>query len=206
MGMGDAEVERRSTSLISRALRMEAGGWRSLYRWIAKKPRTSPGATAFAYTMPVVALFWTFIGVSVVEVVAVDFLLHRWPIARIALLLLGLWGVVFMAGMLAALKVNPHEVGPEGLVVRNGIFFDERLPWSNIASIGQRLDNLDSSKSFQMDGTALHVVIGSSTNLVVTLHEPIVVRLPDRDQEITELRFWADEPAQLQKRAKAAIG
>ncbi|GAB6898112.1 hypothetical protein JCM9957A_12020 [Kineosporia succinea] len=186
-----------TTSLMARAGRMEAGGWVSLYRWIFRRPRTSAGATAFAYTMPTVALYWAFIGVSAAETIGVDFLLHRWPVARVILLVLGLWGVIFMLGMLASMKVNPHEAGPDGLVVRNGVMFSARLGWADMAGISLQVTNLDTSKTFQMLGGVLHVAVTSQTNLHVELREPVVVSLPDRDEEITSLRFWADDPQAL---------
>jgi len=175
---------------------METGSWVSLYRWIARKPRTSAGANAFPYTMPTVALYWTFIGVSAVETVAVDFLLHRWPVPRSALLALGLWGVVFMVGMLASMKVNPHEVSPDALVVRHGSTFTARFTWSAIGDLRQQTHTLPTSRTFQSaDDGALHVAVTGQTNLVLTLHEPHDVELPDRDTRITELRFWADDPS-----------
>lgn len=156
--------------------------------------------------MPMVAVYWAFIGmVSAVEVIAVDFLLHRWPVPRVILLVVGLWGVVFMVGMLASMKVNPHVAGPDGLVVRNGVFFDERFAWADVAGIAQKVCNLDRSRTFQAVDGALHVAITSQTNLVLTLREPRVVRLPDRDEKITELRFWPDEPAPLLPLARQQI-
>jgi hypothetical protein len=62
----------------------------------------------------------TFIGVSAVEFVVVDLLVRRWPTVRISLLALGIWGLVWMFGLLFGFLTRPHAVGPAGIRVRSG--------------------------------------------------------------------------------------
>ena len=56
-----------------------------------------------------------FIAVSAVELMAVDLIVRRWPSVRIPLLVLSIWGLVWMLGFLFGMLTRPHAVGPEGI-------------------------------------------------------------------------------------------
>jgi hypothetical protein len=57
--------------------------------------------------------------VVAIELVAVHPLLP-WEIIRLVADILGLWGLVWMLGLLASLSVHPHLVADAGLRVRHG--------------------------------------------------------------------------------------
>ena len=67
--------------LARKLLRWELNGWRDLYRWVFRRPRVEPGAEGFSYLGPIRPILITFISLSVVEVVAVDLIMQRWPSA-----------------------------------------------------------------------------------------------------------------------------
>src|SRR5690606_28119198 len=76
--------------------------------------------------------------VSALELVVVDLIVRPWPYVRIPLFILGLWGVVYMLGMLAGMLTRPHTIGPEGLRVRDATEIDLDLPWEVVAAVEQR--------------------------------------------------------------------
>jgi hypothetical protein len=53
------------TRLLRQALSYELGLWRSLYRWMFRRPL---GAGTFGYASPVTPLLAAFIGVSAIEI------------------------------------------------------------------------------------------------------------------------------------------
>lgn len=175
----------------------EAEGWVSLARWITRRPRVPAGATAFPNSAPIVPLLIAFAVVSAIEVVVVDLIVQRWPVVRIICLVLGIWGVTFMLGMLASARMTPHAVGPAGLLVRSGTAVRQAVGWAQIESITAKTYVREQSKSIQVDGPVLYLVMQSATNVAVRLREPVTVRLPDRDVEVIEIRFHADDPAAL---------
>lgn len=181
-----------------RAVRFELGMWRSIFRWLARRPHIPAEHAAFAYRGPTVAPIVVFLGVSLIEVVAVDLLVPwPWEWLRLVLLALGIWGTAFMLGMIAALTVCPHVVGPAGLWVRYGTSLDVHLPWDAIAGARQVRRTRDGRK-IQLDGEMLHVVVASQTTVEITLNRPVVVTLPrDRTAEITAVRLYADDGAAM---------
>lgn len=197
--------EGKKKSWVRRGLAAEAAGWISLGRWLTRRPRVPSGATAFPNSGPIVPLLIAFTVVSAIEVVVVDVIVHRWPVIRIICLVLGVWGVTFMLGMLATARMTPHAVGPSGLLIRSGTAVRQVVGWAQVEHIGTRTDVLEKGKSIQVDGPVLSLVVQSATTVAVRLREPVVVRLPDRDVEVSEIRFHADDPAALVAAARSHL-
>jgi hypothetical protein len=195
-------------SLAGRALRFEAGIWLSLYRWIARRPRVRPGVAGFGYSKAVEPIIWVFIVVSAVEVVVVHLLLP-WPPVRAIALILGIWGLSWMLGMLASVKVNVHELSHDGLRLRYGSNVDVSIPWTSISSVRPHRQDLPSSRTVQLsdgpDGTVLSIGVSSQTNVRVALRNPVGVRLPKAEPEIVELRCYADDAHAFIDRARKLL-
>ncbi|RIQ11018.1 hypothetical protein [Jiangella rhizosphaerae] len=194
-------TEPRGATLFQKATAYESGVWRSLYAWLARRPRVpEPGATPFGYVEPVSLIIWVFIVGSAIEVVVVHFIIP-WPVVQIIALVIGIWGLVWMLGYAAALRVHPHAVGPTGLWVRNGPVVDIALRWSDIDAIRIHKRTLPESKTVQVadgeDGAVLQVAVSSQLNVHLVLFEPVTVELLDGPVTFTELRFYADDPKGL---------
>lgn len=191
--------------LAWRVIKYEIGMWRSLFRWLLRLPRTNePGAELHPYAGASAPLIWAFIVMNAIEVPVVHLALP-WELARNLLLGLGVWGLAWMLGLLASLKIHPHTVGPSGLRVRYGISIDLTIPWSAIDTVKQQRRDLEKSRSVQFDGTTLHVVQVKQTNVQVSLREPILVHRHDGDHPVTEVNLWADEPKDLLKSVRARL-
>ena len=194
--------------LARRAAAFEAAGWRSLARWVLRRPDAGPGDAAFAYHGPLLAPIVVILVLSIIEVVALD-LLVPWPSPwlRVVLLVLGVWGAVLVLGMLAGVIVHPHTTGPSGLRVRHGAGLDVRIPWDVVAG-ARRVRRSRDGRTVQVDGATLYVVVSNQTTVEVTLNRPVTVALTEgRTAEITEIRFHADDAAGLVAavRARAVI-
>jgi hypothetical protein len=98
--------------LAKRATLMELRGYQSIYRFMFRRPKVSAGAEGFSYHRPILALMIVFIVVSAVEVVVVDWIASRWAYIRIPVLIISIWGVVWMLDLLFGVLVRPHAVGP----------------------------------------------------------------------------------------------
>src|SRR5690606_20558585 len=77
-----------SPSFLRKAATMEAAGWRNLFGLITRRRHVPAGAEAFTYRGPIMSILIVFIAVSAIEVVAVDLIVHRWPIPRIVALVI----------------------------------------------------------------------------------------------------------------------
>ena len=103
----------------------------------ARARAAGPGARAFSYSRQVSPIIGAFIFVSLVELPVVHLLLP-WDAARIAALVLSVWGLLWMVGLLASMKVYPHLIDDAGLRIRYGTTTDIRVPWEAVASVTAR--------------------------------------------------------------------
>ena len=193
-------------ALTRRAVLFELRLWRSLYRWIFRRPlRLEPGAATFGYSDIVMPAFIGFIVVTAIEIPVLHLILP-WQTVRIILFILGVQGLLWMIGLLASLRIHPHVVGASGLRVRNGSSIAIDIPWDAIAAIRTRIRSLPTGKTIQFDpddASVLSIAMSSQTNVDVVLREPMTVPLPGRaGRPITELRFFADDQRGLADRAR----
>ena len=200
--MSTSTDERRSAGqlvrhLAVRAVQLEIGIWQSLYRLILRRPRVPAGATAFSYHRVVLPIIIAFIVVSAIELVVVDVLVHRWPLVRIPLLILGIWGLTWMCGYLAAMVTRPHAVGPDGITVRYATDIEAEVPWGAITRVTRRPQTRPEKApriSRDDDGAAtLQLWMHDQTNLDLELGRPVAVHTPDGTEEVRLIRLFADD-------------
>lgn len=195
-------VARRLGVFAVRALKLELRIYASIGRFIARRPAIARGAAGFGYHKPVFAILMIFIVLSAVEIPIIDLIVHRWPVVRISFLILGIWGLTWMFGLLAAYLMRPHTVGPEGIHVREGLEIDILLTWDDIASVARerRVDEPKTPRVTEADATrTLSLRMQHETVVVIELERPTLVRLPGSrpkggEQEVDEVRIWVDEP------------
>jgi hypothetical protein len=176
--------------------------WLSLYRWLFRRPLVrESGAKPFGYARAQTPVLIAFIVVSAIEVPILDLVLP-WPVVRFIALLLGVWGVVWMFGILAILRTHPHVVGPAGLRIRNGLSVDVSIPWALVADIRLRNRPLEPGRKDRMEvtdaGTVAIMPISNFTNVDVAFREPVVLPVPKTNGEpLIGLRFYADDEKEL---------
>lgn len=198
--------------LAVRALRVELRIYESLWRAAARRPKIAPGARGFRYHRPVLTILIVFMVLSALEIPILDLIVHRWPVVRIAVLVLGIWGLTWMIGLLCAYLTRPHTVGPEGIRVREGLELDIPVPWEDFASIRrltvteESIDPTSTDKPgrvFEHEGRRVCAIwVGGETNLEIEFERPVRIRLPGRlpkggEHEVAALRLHADEPRAL---------
>ncbi len=195
--------------LARRALAFELGTWRSLWRWVRRRPAVGEGADAFPYASAAAPVLWTFVVLSAVEIPLVDWLLP-WRSLRVAVAVLGLYGLLWMVGMLAGQRVHPHTVDVAGLRVRSGWTVDVRVPWEEIAAARVRRRSVEGSRTVVVEETggrrAVSVAVVSSTQVDVEFRTPLVLPLARTGgRPVDALRLAADDPAALVRRLRRGI-
>lgn len=182
---------------IRRGLAIEAAGWRSIGRALARRPRVPAGASAHPYDAQFRTPLIVFLGLSIVEVPIVDLLVHPWPWVRIPLLALGIWGMFTITGMLLAYRTRPHAVGREGIRVRSGGEVDLDLSWDVIASVERRRRSLSGAPAMSLtgegDAQALNHVAMDGTDIDIDLERPTTLRLPQGDVTVSSVRLSVDD-------------
>lgn len=186
---------------LRRALRAEVRVYSSIGRAIARRPAVPAGGSGLGYHRPVLTVLCIFIGLSAVEIPIIDLIVHRWPVVRITMLVLGIWGVTWMVGLLCAMLMRPHTVGPEGIRVRSGLEVDVAVPWEDIASIAVAR-RVDEPKRPRVADGEYAERMQDETNILIELERSIPVRLPGLPPKggehlVDSIRLWADDPRAL---------
>jgi hypothetical protein len=192
--------------LARRLVAFEISLYRSLFRWVTRRPHVPAGSSAWSYVGGVSVLLWAFIVVSAVELVVLHVVIP-WEGVRLAADILSLWGLAWMLGFAASLHVYPHLEHDDGLRVRHGTGTDFFVPWDVVASAGVRERSLERSKAVQVDasedGTVLSVVIASRTNVDLRLAQPMTVPLHSGEVTVDTIRLFADDPRALVGRLRS---
>lgn len=189
---------RRFASLAKRALHAELRVYSSIGRAIVRRPAIEPGGTGIGYHRPVLTVLIIFIVLSAVEIPILDLIVHPWPAVRIAVLILGIWGLTWMLGLLCAMLQRPHTVGPTGIRIRNGLEIDVPIGWSAVASV-EISKRVDEPKSPRVADGEYAERMQDETNILIELERPTPIRLPGLAprggaHEVTRVRLWADGP------------
>jgi hypothetical protein len=117
---------------------------------------------------------------------------------RYSLLVLGVWGLLWMLGLLASLRTNPHVVSAAGLRLRSGFQFDASIPWEQISAIRLRRSSTRRKLQIEHDQTGASVALQGTNNVEVVFREPILVRFLDgRQASVDAIHFYADSPTAL---------
>jgi len=112
----------------------ELQAFRSLCLLLLRKRRVPPGAKLFSYTKGTMALPTVFFVLSLVELLIVHVVVP-WQWLRIVLLILTIWGVLFIAGFFATRVVHPHFVTAGVVHLRWGHRTVLTTPLSNVVSV-----------------------------------------------------------------------
>lgn len=188
----------RVRSMLHRALVAELRVYSSIGRAIARRPAIPTGGVGIGYHRPVLTILIVFIVLSAVEIPILDLIVHPWPAVRIPILILGIWGLTWMIGLLCAMIMRPHTVGPDGIRVRSGLEIDVAVTWDDISSIA--IDRrVDEPKTPRITSAEYAERMQDETNIEIGLERPVTIRLPGvaprgGAHEVTRIRLWADDP------------
>ncbi|MGW7041991.1 hypothetical protein ACWGDT_04540 [Streptomyces avermitilis] len=171
----------------------------SLGWWAARRKHgVRPVDHGAGYTGPQTAMMYGLVFVSVIETVALAFLIP-WPVVHRVLLVLDVYGVLLVLGMHAACVTRPHVVRPDGsLRIRYGALFDLAVPADAVASV--RVDrNYPQGRLVTLsEKGVLDLIVAGQTTVTLELTRPLVFTRPlGGSGEARTIRFHADDPRAL---------
>lgn len=193
---------------VREALATELALYGQLVRWITRRPDVPEGATPVPYARLATPVVWLFIFGSTVEVVALDLILSRWlTFLRIPFLVLGVWGLVWMLGLMASYRMRPHLLTATDLHVRNMARTHVVVPLDSITQV--RVADVDESsiRSVRVVDDSLLVLVSGRTNLQLALAEGTTLETPHGELTPASVGLWVDEPrevAELLRRRRSA--
>lgn len=190
---------RRAGALAWEVIALELALYRSLARWIARRPDVPAGTIAIGYAQLVGPMLWLWIFGSATEVVVVEVVLRQidagWAAAvRLPLLVLGIWGVLWMLGMLAAYRVRPHLLGAQSLRIRSGARTWVDVPLTALAHTRPAEHELPGLvRSVHQDDGLLLVGVSSRTNLELVLTGPTALASSKGELTADRVGLWVDD-------------
>jgi hypothetical protein len=185
---------------LADALRLELALYRSLLRWIARRPDVPAGATPIGYAQLVGPMLWLWIFASATEAVMVEVVLRQveagWADAvRLPLLVVGIWGVLWMLGLMASYRVRPHLLTDDVLRVRNGARTWVAVPLEAVVDTRTAEHELPGvMKAVHQDEGLLLVGVSRRTNLELRLTASTVLRTSKGDVTADRVGVWVDDP------------
>ncbi len=203
---------RRLPGLLGEALLYELSLYRSLARWVVRRPDIPPRATPIGYSRLVSPMLWLWIFGSTVEVIVVEVVLRHldqpWAATlRTPLLVLGIWGVLWMLGMLASYRVRPHLLTDADLRVRSGARTWLVLPLEAVESTRPVEHEVPGViRSLHVDGALALVGVSSRTNLEMVLAGPTTMPTSKGEVTVSRVGIWVDEPREVAAQIKPRLG
>lgn len=173
-------------------VRLEIGIWKSLGLLAMRRTAgLKAGDEAFPYIGHVSLVLFGFIFASMCELPLLHVLIP-WEHVRLTVDIISIWGLLWMIGYAASLKVFPHLVGPDALRIRNGAHTEIVVPWAAVATVTAKRRDTEKDRFQVVDGIALLPIL-KETNVEVTLADPTVIATPKGDALLTEIRFHVDD-------------
>ncbi|MFC7220065.1 hypothetical protein ACFQLX_18120 [Streptomyces polyrhachis] len=170
----------------------------SFLRWVSRRGAhgVGEGDTAVAYASGQTVVVFGFLFVSVVETVALFFLIP-WPAVHLVVTVLDVWGVYFIVALHASCVVRPHVLGADGsLRLRYGALLDIRVPAGLIASARVERAYPEGRLGRVGENGVADLAVASQTTVTVELTEPLAfVRALGGRAQARGFRFYAERPA-----------
>lgn len=194
--MSTAPVLRR----VAYELGQEIALYRSLARWLTRRRDVPAGATAIGYSQLSAPMMWLWIFGSAVEVVVAEVVLRSigagWAdLVRLPVLLLGIWGLLWMLGQLAASQVRPHLLTSDSLRIRNGTRAWVDVPRESIAHARATEHEYEGvMKTLHHHDDLLLVGVNVRTNVELELQDVTTVETSQGARSALRIGFWADDP------------
>ncbi|MEU9291605.1 hypothetical protein AB0D57_45080 [Streptomyces sp. NPDC048275] len=184
---------------VRRLLVNELRGAVSLGWWVARRKHGVRPDDHFAgYTGPQTAMMYGLIFVSVIETVALAFLIP-WPVVHWVMLVLDVYGVLAVLGLHAACVTRPHVVCPDGsLRIRYGALFDLSVPADAVASVRVDRRYPQGRLVTLSEERVLDLIVAGQTTVTLELTRPLAFTRPLGGRgEARTIRFHADDPRAL---------
>lgn len=197
---------RRALAWTKHALVFELNIYKNLLLWLLRRRSTPAGFESAGYARLATPMMALWIFGSALELPLVHILVP-WDVVRISLLVVGVWGLLWMLGVLAGLRTYPHLLGSDGLVIRNGAMHEIAVRWETIVKVTTQDRSLPSSmwvlQPEEVDGGRhLNVTVSGRVNVHLAFQEPIAVRTTKGDMVVSGVDFWADEPREVAARIR----
>ncbi len=183
--------------LIARAIALEPRVYVSIARWIARRPSNAPNRFGYHRASVLGVFLIAMIFTTPIEILIGE-LLIPWGWLRLGVLILALYGCLWVVGLYASLVTMPHVVDTAFLDLHYGILGEMRVPFNAIATITlDRRTSPNQREGLVVDRqrTTASFSIGGQTQVRIGLRQPVRLRGLLSDHQITNgIDLAVDDP------------
>ncbi|HMS77067.1 hypothetical protein [Gordonia sp. (in: high G+C Gram-positive bacteria)] len=187
----------------------EVGMFAALGRLVARRPNVPAGAQVFTSHRDLARLMWILVPLTVLESVVVHFLIRLlvpWPAVGIVVLILTVYGLLWVLGYVAGIAMNPHCLDDGTFLVRNGPRTCVSIPSEDIERVSpHNTEGLGLRPAFDDGSHTLSVPLVGRTNVAVTLRRPLHTQPLTEHREVRTVRFFVDDPREVVRHLRSAI-
>jgi hypothetical protein len=191
----------------ARLLLFELHGWRALSRLVRK--HGGARELEFSYASDLTLLMAAMLGLTVLETPAFLFLgmlLLPWVWLKVALIVLDLYAVWFVASFWAGMITFPHAVRDGALHLRVALLAGTVIPIRVIESAALERRHWPGLLGPVVRDAMAGFPVAGSTEIALHLNQPATVwRVFGRDVTVTEIHVHADDPRRMMTALSAAI-
>ena len=184
----------------------------SLFRWAFGRVRLADDEFAYHARSIMRALLPMVILTSPIELLVVHLLaqaLSPWGWVKWALLVLGVYAILWLLGLYASLVALPHRLEEEGLRLRHGVFAEGFVSYEEIEEaerVGRRAPAFGDGLSHVPEEDALYVAVGGKTDVTLRLRAPLSVGGFLKESAPTRIvHLAADDPERLVRQLRRRV-
>ena len=192
---------------VAHLFALEARLWTTLIRWLARRGPSGPAVFPYARRSPL-GLLVGFVALTTPLELLLWELLIPWTWLRVALFVLGIYGLAWVVGLYASLRIYPHELGDRSLRVHHGLLATAWIPYEAIGAIeieqrsapkqneGVQIVRSDRETGGASTPVAAFVAVGGKTDVTLALTHPLTIeRLFGPSAPVTTIHLAVDDPA-----------
>src|SRR5688500_3089953 len=161
----------------ARLVALEPRIWLYLYNWLLRRRPLAPNEFSYRGRSIIGTMMVVVLVTGPVEMLLVE-LLVPWAWVRWTLLILGLYGAIWIAGLYASMRVRPHRLDTGGLRLYHGILAEGFVPYSDISEVQQGRRPVRSRSEGLLhvpQEEATYLPMGGRTDVTLRLNRAVAV-------------------------------
>lgn len=185
---------------VARLVALEPRVWMYLYRWMVRRRPLAPNEFSYRSRSIIGGLMAVFLITGPVEILLIE-LLVPWEWVRWTVLILGLYGAIWIAGLYASMRVRPHLLDASGLRLYHGLLAEGFVPYTDISEVQQGRRPVRSRSEGLMhvpQESATYLPVGGRTDITLRLNRPVAVEgLLSSAPPATTIHLAVDDPSRF---------
>lgn len=182
-------------SPVMKIAKHELDMWKLASFLVRRKINAPTHADTFQYGSEQRAIYVALIIVSIVEIIVIE-LIVPWKTVRLTIIVLSIYGAIWLFLFYKSYRINPHYLDDNTLVLRVGLLFKLTINRTNIKSV-RMARRTWGNKFLSVSNQAAIIKHGSDTNVEVLLNKPTPNLVSGNSELVDRIYFAVDNPQEF---------